>query len=75
MDKNHIEKRKFHASKEMIDINVHIEHIVVLKKYPIGQKCFKYFIGCINYSDGDAKSIQLKQSKLNGTIKLFKKVK
>ena len=56
-------------------MNVHIEHIVVLKKYPIGQKCFKYFIGCMNYSDGDAKSIQLKQSKLNGTIKLFKKVK
>ena len=66
------EKRKFHFSKKLININdFNIENILGSNKYNIGEEWFKFFIGYVNKFDDEIKPLLTKLSKLSGSVKSF----
>ena len=67
---------KFHSTKNLVDIyNVDINHILVSSEFkdPIGKKCFKYFIGYLNHSDGNLTPLSITLPKLKVSLKVLAK--
>ena len=65
-----INRKKFHASKQPIDVDLlDVHKIVKASRIEHGGKNFKYFIG---YADGDSiRPLCVKLLQMNGFIKYF----
>ena len=68
----YIEKSKFHTSKKDTDTkDAKTGNILTSNKNPIKKKCFKYFIGYVNFSNDDNKTFLIWLPKFKGRIKSF----